>query len=151
MEAKCPVCNRGDIRKEPGGFHCAHIDATRKGLECDPKAEIWNLVPSCATCNESYGTMCMFDYMAHSTPRREGIKRLAFVKVRSHLRGGYKSALSPDTAKLLKYKANNAPLDFASFIRDTYHAKLVDDATLSYRDLLRVSSTEERDLLSGFQ
>ena len=93
---------------------------------------------------------CMFDFMSRSSPKRAGIKQLAFVKVKTHIRGGYSSALSPQTSTLLKYKRSNAPLDFASFVRDWFGATLIDDEVYGYRELLQLTTSEEQQLLYGF-
>ena len=91
----------------------------------------------------------MLDYMSESAPRRENIKFIAFSKTRSHLRGGYPSRISPTHQTLLKYKTDAAPLDFASYIRDTFHTQNMDDETYGYRKLLQLSSVEEQELLYG--
>eukprot|EP00282_Hemiselmis_andersenii_P003061 CAMPEP_0114137778 /NCGR_PEP_ID=MMETSP0043_2-20121206/15955_1 /TAXON_ID=464988 /ORGANISM="Hemiselmis andersenii, Strain CCMP644" /LENGTH=505 /DNA_ID=CAMNT_0001231673 /DNA_START=24 /DNA_END=1541 /DNA_ORIENTATION=+ len=150
MEGECPVCGHGRIVKAGGGFDCAHIDASRKGeMHEHHKAQIWNLVPSCSMCNSRCGTRCMLDFMADSIDMRANIKGLVLAKVRAHLMWGYASTKSPTREHLLSYMKPSGVLDFASFVRDWYHAKHVDDGScLNYRELLRLTHEEEADLLS---
>jgi len=150
MEGECPVCGHGSIVKAGGGFDCAHIDASRKGeMHEHHKAQIWNLVPSCSMCNSRCGTRCMLDFMADSINMRANIKGLVLAKVRAHLMWGYASTKSPTLEHLLSYMKPSGVLDFASFVRDWYHAKHVDDGScLNYRELLLLTHEEEADLLS---
>lgn len=178
MDGNCPVCRTGFVMRKDGGYHCSHIDSTRKniayvyrtrldtphpqcGHTCSPhratyfaervsrlhqRDEVWNIVPSCA-CNILYGQRCLFDFMAESSVRRQYIKQLAFIKVHTHLVGGYVSDTAPKYSDLLKYKTSSGTLDFASFVRDCFHAKDVDSPSNSYRELLTLDSWEEKKLL----
>jgi len=114
------------------------------------KLGTWSHHARSATMHTARSECFCVDYMARSSTRRGGIKKLAFLKIKTHLRGGYPSATSQSTKILLHYKRSHAPLDFASFINDTYNASLVDDEIHSYRELLNLTPIEERELLYGF-
>lgn len=53
---KCPICNHNTITQM--NFHAAHIHAEANGGE----VTVSNLMPTCAQCNLSCGTMNLLDY-----------------------------------------------------------------------------------------
>lgn len=54
--AKCPICEHNTITQM--NFHAAHIHAEANGGEIN----VSNLMPTCAQCNLSCGTMNLMDY-----------------------------------------------------------------------------------------
>ena len=55
-KARCPVCSNNFITQM--NFHCGHIVAESMG----GKTTVDNLVPVCATCNLSMGTMNLHEF-----------------------------------------------------------------------------------------
>lgn len=58
------------------------------------------------------------------------------------------SSTAPTMKDLYQYKQDSGTVDFASFVRDVFHAKLVDSDVFGYRELLALTPEEERFLLS---
>ena len=146
LEGSCPVCGTGLIRKEKGGFDCAHIDYSRKredGSIC--RSDCWNLVPSCSQCNQNCGMRNMFDYMARFSTSRGLIRIIACKKLYCHLVQGYSSENAPSRKDLYNHIDNKGTLDFASFVAESYNTNQMEDSEsgLSYRELLHLSGKAE--------
>ena len=146
LEGSCPVCGIGLIRKEKGGFDCAHVDYSRKrddGSIC--RSDCWNLVPSCSQCNQMCGMRNMFDYMARRSTSRGLIRIIASKKLYCHLVQGYSSENAPSRRDLYNHVDNKGTLDFASFVADCYNTSHMEDYQngLSYRELLYLNGNAE--------
>lgn len=118
ITAKCPICRVNEISKF-GSFHCAHIDASIKGLGATAQDEIYNMVPSCAHCNAQCRTDCLIDFMAKSLVMRSHIKPLLFLKIKSILAS--QALTSP-----LDYRSLHLYQDFSSLVGEVYHPKTID-------------------------
>jgi hypothetical protein len=154
LEGSCPVCGTGLIRKEKGGFDCAHIDYTRKrddGSIC--RSDCWNLVPSCSQCNQNCGMRNMFDYMARFSTSRGLIRMIACKKLYCHLVQGYSSENAPSRKDLYNHIDNRGTLDFASFVSESYNTNHMEDSEqgLSYRNILYLSGKAEEMFNGIFQ
>ena len=138
----CPCCNV-QMNKAESGWHCAHIDASRKMANyAEPHVwDVWNLVPLCNTCNLENRTDCTLDFMAKSgsTIRRKRIKSLVCKRLYSCL--SKFSCRSDDKPKieLMRVKKWN----LADIVTSVYGAKLVDDEVFGYgKECLWLSPTE---------
>ena len=154
LEGLCPVCGTGLIRKEKGGFDCAHIDCSRKKDDGSiSRSDCWNLVPSCSQCNQNCGMRNMFDYMARFSTSRGLIRIIACKKLYCHLVQGYSSENAPSRKDLYNHIDNKGTLDFASFVAESYNTSHIDDSEngLSYRELLYLSGKPEQMFNRIFQ
>ena len=104
----------------------------------------------------------MFDFMAQFCTRRKEIKKLAYTKLLNHFEGGFSNnEHAPRLQDLLDHRLKDNKLDFASLVRDMYHAKTVDPETaasrnsfhksLRIRGFLRLDEAEEKALWDAAQ
>ena len=140
LEAECLVCEDYKvITNQPGRFQKAHIDATQKTVH-DAGSDSWNTVPSCE-CNQMYGSMNMFDFMAGKTITRGHIKEIACKKLYAHLRNGFGST-GPTIDDYVKF-FKHGHFEFASMVETIYNCQKMHDANIGYAALLTLSPNQD--------
>ena len=138
LEAVCLVCeDYKKISNQPGRFQKAHIDPTRKH---DAGNDSWNTVPSCE-CNQMYGSMNMFDFMAGKTITRGNIKEIAGKKLFAHLRNGFSTG--PKVDDYVKF-FRHGEFDFASMVENVYNCQKMRDESCGYAGLLTLSPDQDK-------